>query len=289
MPPGAAVSQKVIDAHIHIMNWNLAKPAILESIRTHQKNFAEIASYVKDPKRLVSRLDDEGIDSACLINYVAPEVMGFPPSVNEWVHEYTKDYRDRLVPFGGIHPLHVKNARVEVETLVNKYEFGGIKVHPVHSLYRCNDYEAGEGALRTLYEICERERVPVMVHTGTSIFPGARNKYGDPMDIDDVAIDYPKLKIVMAHFGRPLWMETANFLVRRHPNVMFDLSGIPPGKLLEYVPSLERLSEKAIFGSDWPGPMVPGMRENADEVAKLPLSSEAKSRILYGNAANLYK
>ena len=79
-----------------------------------------------------------------------------------------------------------------------------------------------------------------MFHTGTSIFPGARNKYGDPIYIDDVAVDFPKLKILLAHGGRPLWMDTAFFLMRRHPNVYLDISGIPPKTLLKYFPRAGR-------------------------------------------------
>ena len=89
---------------------------------------------------------------------------------------------------------------------------------------------------------------------GTSIFPGARNKYGDPIYVDDVAVDFPKLKILLAHGGRPLWMHTAFFLVRRHPNVYLDISGIPPKTLLKYFPRLDEIAHKTLFGTDWPGP-----------------------------------
>lgn len=270
------------------MPWHLAKEWIVEKMRATQPNFAKIQGYVKDPRKFVALMDDEGIDRACLINYVAPDVMGFPPSVNEWVHEYTKDHRDRLVPFGGIHPAYTKNPQADVEKLLNTYELGGIKLHPVHSLFRVNDYAAGEGALRILYEACESESIPVMIHTGTSIFPNARNKFGDPMDIDDVAVDFPKLQIVIAHAGRPLWMETAMFLVRRHPNLHLDLSGIPPKKLLEYLPDLEKIADRAMFGSDWPGPMVPSMRQNAMDLNEQRLSAEARRQILFQNADKLY-
>ena len=66
--------------------------------------------------------------------------------------------------------------------------------------------------LEIIYRAAEANGVPVMFHTGTSIFPGARNKYGDPIHVDDVAVDFPKLKILLAHGGRPLWMQTAFFL-----------------------------------------------------------------------------
>ena len=95
-----------------------------------------------------------------------------------------------------------------------------IKIHPPHQLLYPNDYVNGVKELEIIYRAAEANGIPIMVHTGTSIFPGARNKYGDPMYVDDVAVDFPKLKILLAHGGRPLWMDTAFFLVRRHPNVL---------------------------------------------------------------------
>jgi uncharacterized protein len=288
-PDVAKTPAKIIDGHVHIVPWHLALPHIAETLKRTQPNFPELQKLIDSPDAFVKKLDDEGIEKAALINYVAPEVMGFPKSINEWIWKYTKDHRDRLIPVGGIHPFHVDQPKKEVETLLSKYELGAIKLHPVHSLFHPNDYEIGGGALRILYDQCERAGVPIIVHTGTSIFPKARNKFGDPMDLDDVAVDYPKLKIAIAHVGRPLWTESAQFLARRHKNVFLDLSGIPPSKLLEYVPQLERLADRSYFGSDWPGPMIPSMRQNADEVAALALPEAAKRAILYDNALKFFR
>ena len=84
-------------------------------------------------------------------------------------------------------------------------------------------------------------------------------------------------------------METAVFLVRRHPNVMMDVSSIPPQHLLGYFPNLERLAGKVLWGRDWPAPGVPGMRANADRFLRLKISGEAKAKILHANAKRLYK
>jgi hypothetical protein len=119
-----------------------------------------------------------------------------------------------------------------------------------------------------------------MVHTGTSIFPGARNKFGDPIFVDDVAVDFPNLKILLAHGGRPLWMDSAFFLVRRHPNVYLDISGIPPKSLLKYFPRLEEIAHKTVFGTDWPGPGVPEIANNLHEFRSLPLTEAVKHQIL---------
>ena len=91
------------------------------------------------------------------------------------------------------------------------------------------------------------------------------------MFVDDVAVDFPKLKILLAHGGRPLWMDHAFFLLRRHPNVHLDISGIPPKALLKYFPRLHEISHKTLFGTDWPGPGVPDMEQNLEDFRALPL------------------
>ncbi len=142
--------------------------------------------------------------------------------------------------------------------------------------------------LEIIYRAAEENAIPVMFHTGTSIFPGARNKYGDPIYVDDVAVDFPKLKILLAHGGRPLWMETAFFLVRRHANVYLDISGIPPKTLLKYFPRLDEIAHKTLFGTDWPGPGVPDVKRNLEEFKALPISAQMHEQILSKTAASIW-
>ena len=204
-----------------------------------------------------------------LINYVAPEVIGFTSGVNQFVADYVKENPKRLLSCGSLHPRHTTNILADVEQLL-RLGIQMIKIHPPHQLLFPNDYLTGMKELEIIYRAAEANGIPVMFHTGTSIFPGARNKYGDPIYIDDVAVDFPKLKILLAHGGRPLWMNTAFFLVRRHPNVYLDISGIPPKTLLKYFPRLQEIAHKTLFGTDWPGPGVPDIKQNLDELIGTP-------------------
>jgi len=163
-----------------------------------------------------------------------------------------------------------------------------IKIHPPHQLLYPNDYLNGVNELEIIYRAAEANGIPVMFHTGTSIFPGARNKYGDPMYVDDVAVDFPKLKILLAHGGRPLWMSNAFFLLRRHPNVYLDISGIPPKALLKYFPRLREIAHKTLFGTDWPGPGVPDMEQNLADFRALPLPPEVQQQILSKTALEIW-
>jgi predicted TIM-barrel fold metal-dependent hydrolase len=262
-------------------------PGALATMKHKRRNFEQICEFCRSPKAFLKHLDACGIDRAVLINYVAPEVIGFTSGVNAFISDYVKADPKRLIPCGSLHPRHTTNVLADVEQLL-RLGIRMVKVHPPHQLLYPNDYLHGVKELEILYRAAEANGVPVMIHTGTSIFPGARNKFGDPIHVDDVAVDFPRLKILLAHGGRPLWMNTAFFLVRRHPNVYLDISGIPPKTLLKYFPRLEEIVAKTVFGTDWPGPGVPDIKQNLEDFRALPLSDAAKHQILSHTALSLW-
>jgi predicted TIM-barrel fold metal-dependent hydrolase len=92
----------------------------------------------------------------------------------------------------------------------------------------------------------------------------------------------------LAHGGRPLWMDTAFFLLRRHANVYLELSGIPPKRLLTYFPRLQEIAHKTMFGTDWPSPGVVDVKQNLEDFKALPISEETRAKILSGTAASIW-
>jgi len=277
----------IIDIHIHIQPLEMFKPHALELIKRGRKNFDQIERFSKDPRAFLAFLDDCGIERAGLINYVSPDVIGFTAEVNDWIARYCSTDPRRLLAFGSVHPKYVADAGAEVDRLF-KIGIRGLKVHPSHQLYSPNAYRDGLGPLAAVYERAQANGLVVMVHTGTSIFPGARNLHAQPILADDISVDYPDLVVILAHGGRPLWMDEAFFLVRRHRNMYMDISGIPPQKLLEYFPRLEEIADKVLFGTDWPGPGVPDVKGNIEKFMAVPMSDATRRKILYNNAARLF-
>jgi len=277
----------ITDCHVHISPLDMFKPSALELMRAKRPNFAQIEEYCRSPKAFLKFLDAAGVDRAALINYVAPEVIGFTAAVNQFISEYVKDDPKRLLSCGSLHPRHSTNILSDVEQLVRS-GIRMIKIHPPHQLLYPNDYLRGVSELEIIYRAAEANGIPVMFHTGTSIFPGARNKYGDPIYLDDVAVDFPKMRILLAHGGRPLWMETAFFLVRRHPNVYLDISGIPPKSLLKYFPRLNEIAAKTLFGTDWPGPGVPDIQKNLQDFRSSGLTEAVQDQILSKTALEIW-
>lgn len=278
---------RVIDAHIHIQPFHMMKPDVQDTFWRKKSNRAELESLAADPGKLLRQMDQDGIARVGLINYVSPDVMGFTSEVNAWMMRYASADPSRLLPFGSVHPGFTNDVGGDTDRII---ELGAraLKVHPPHQMFRANAYQQEFPSLAELYRRAEAAAIPVTIHTGTSVFPGARSRLGDPMDVDDVAVDFPRLKILLAHGGRPLWMEAAFFVVRRHPNVFLEISGIPPAKLLEYFPRLAEVADKTVWGTDWPSPGINSMRQNVDQFLQLPLADDLKRRILYDNALRVF-
>lgn len=269
----------VTDLHIHIQPWRQLKPAVQQAMRRgKEEHWDRLMQLMDDPKVLLELMNEADIWRVGLVNYPSPDVMGFTNETNEFAARYASAAPERLIPYGGVHPRFTQDPERQVEHLL---ELGIriLKIHPPHQLFPANAYTAGLETLGRIYRRCEERGLPVTVHTGTSIFPGARSKYGRPMELDDVAIDFPDLTIIMAHGGRPLWMDEAFFILRRHRNVYLEISGIPPKRLLDYFPRLEEIGDRVVWGTDWPSPGVKDLRENLDQFLALPLADELKARI----------
>jgi uncharacterized protein len=255
--------------------------------RGKEAEWDALLEIMYDPKALLRAMDEAGVWRVGMVSYPSPEVMGFTESTNEHTAKYAQANPERLLPYGGVHPRHTRDAAGDVDRLLDM-GIRLLKIHPPHQLFPANAYTNGLDALAAIYRRSEERGMPVMIHTGTSVFPGARSKYGNPMELDDVAIDFPDLKIVMAHGGRPFMMEEAFFILRRHQNVWLDVSGIPPGKLLEYFPRLPEIAPRVLWGTDWPSPGVRDLRKNIDQFLTLPLSTQQQKAVLEDNALALF-
>jgi len=246
-----------------------------------------LIAMMDDPKALLDVMDRAGVWRVGLVNYPSPDIMGFTNSTNEFAARYAAVDPVRLLPYGGVHPRFATDPAAEVDHLLT-LGIKMLKIHPNHQAFPANAYTEGLDALAQIYRRCEARGLPVLVHTGTSIFPGARSKWGHPLELDDVAIDFPDLRIVMAHGGRPLWMDEAFFVLRRHRNIRLDVSGIPPLKLLEYFPRITEFTDRVLWGTDWPSPGVRDMRQNIDQFLTLPLDDAQRRAILETNALTLF-
>ncbi len=278
---------RAIDVHIHVQPLEMLNAETLKAFGAHHANFEEVKQIVADPAKLLNYLDRVGVEKAVLINYVSPDTMGFTSETSDWVARYARHAPDRLIPCGSVHPRFCDDCATETNRIAD-LGIRMLKVHPSHQHVYPNEYRDDLPQQAQIYERAQALGLPIMFHTGTSIFPHARNKYAQPILIDDLLVDFPKLKIILAHGGRPLWMDEAFFLLRRSKNVFLDISGIPPQSLLEYFPRLDEISDRVMFGSDWPGPIVNDIGANIEKFKALPLAEDLKRKILRENALKIF-
>jgi predicted TIM-barrel fold metal-dependent hydrolase len=278
----------VIDSHVHIQPWKMIKPAHLAMMQGKRPDIPQLMEIMYSPDKLFAYLDRERIERIVSINYVSPDIMGFTEKVNDYAADYAKQCGGRVIAFGSVHPMRTEDAERDMDRLIG-LGLRGVKIHPAHQPCFPNDYRRGNTNLEVIYRKCQEAGLVLMIHTGTSIFPGARNVHCDPIHCDDIGVDFPNLNVILAHGGRPLWMETAMFVVRRHAKFWMDISSIPPQLVPEYFPKLEGIADKVLWGSDWPAPGVPGMRANVDRFLELGYPDEFKRKIVCDNAKRLYK
>ncbi|MCI4341032.1 MAG: amidohydrolase family protein [Thermoplasmata archaeon] len=276
----------ITDCHVHINPLWEMRPEIRSAMGRGGPP-PEVERYLREPRAFLEYLDRVGVERAVLVNYVSPEVVGYSEATNPFVLEYCATDPVRLIAVGSVLPTHA-NPAAEVKRL-HAAGLRGIKVHPPHQLFAPNAYVDGTlPGLRGIYATCEQLGLPVIVHTGTSVFPGARNRLAEPMLVEDVAIDFPRLTLVLAHGGRPFWTEQAMFLARRFPRVFLDVSSVPPARIPRYFPELERVAEQVLFGSDWPGPGVRDIGENLRAFRELPYSGRVIEQILTENPERVF-
>ncbi len=276
-----------IDVHIHVQPFEMMKPEAFRAFGAHLANFEAVRETIGDPNKFLKYLDRVGVEKAGLINYVSPDVMGFTAESNDWVAKYARHAPERFIPFGSVHPRFCDDPAREVERLAG-LGIRALKIHPPHQWLYPNQYRDDLPQQAQIYERAQKLKMPVMFHTGTSIFPKARNQFGNPIYLDDLIVDFPNLKIIIAHGGRPLWMDTAFFLIRRSKNVFLDISGIPPQSLLKYFPRVAEIADQTMFGSDWPGPVVRDVGENLSKFRALPLPDSVKHKILRETALRVF-
>src|ERR1700722_19098281 len=249
-----------------------------KSPNKHPPTVAETAAYYRAKKI-----------AAVIFPVDAERETGFRRYNNYEMLEIAAENSDVLIPFVSIDPHKGKLGVREAKKLIEEFGVKGFKFHPTMQGFYPNDRMA-----YPLYEAINDGGAIALFHTGQtgvgSGMPGGmgmRLKYSNPMYMDDVAADFPDLKIILAHPSFP-WQEEALSVATHKPNVYIDLSGWSPKYfppiLVRYINSI--LQDKMLFGSDWP--VITPDRWMAD-FAKLEIRDEIRPKVLKANARKLLK
>jgi uncharacterized protein len=238
----------------------------------------ELAEYYRERKMAAVAF---GVDS---VSQTGEE----PVPTNEEVAELAAEHSDVIIPFGSIDPARGAAGVRAARKLVTDYGVKGFKFHPNTQAFFPNDRSA-----YPLYEVIAEHNLVALFHTGqTGVGAGQRAgggirlKYSNPMHVDDVAVDFPDMKIILAHPSFP-WQDEALSVATHKPQVYIDLSGwspkyFPP-QLVQYANSL--LKNKVLFGSDFPVITPERWMKDFDSIS---IKDEVRPKIMKENAAKLF-
>jgi predicted TIM-barrel fold metal-dependent hydrolase len=223
----------------------------------------------------------------CLFTVDCESGIGAKRIRNEEIAEIAANHQDIVIPFASIDPHKGKIGAREARNLIENYGVKGFKFH--HIMQNC---APADRMGYPIYEVIAEYKLPAIFHTGHSGMGtgmrgggGVRLKYGQPMLVDDVAVDFPDMKIILAHPSWP-WADESLSMALHKDNVFIDLSGwspkyFPP-QVIQYANT--QLKHKMMFGSDFPL-IRPDKWIEAAKIAGF--KDEVMPGILKGNAARL--
>ncbi|HTC34640.1 MAG TPA: amidohydrolase family protein [Bryobacteraceae bacterium] len=270
-----------IDTHVHIEpdpTGNAAEEAARKYFGNTGVSYGrkELAEYYRSRK------------IGCVVFSVDERLTGRPQVSNDEVVAFAAENSDIVMAFASVDPMRGADAVKEARRLIAAGGIRGFKLHPPLQQFHANDKAA-----YPFYEVLAEAKLPVIFHTGHSGIGtgmpgggGVRLKYGNPMDIDDVAVDFPDMPIIMAHPSFP-WQDEAISVCLHKPQVYIDLSGWSPKYfspiLIQYANTL--LKKKMLFGSDYP--LITPDRWMTD-FAAIAIRDEVRPLILKENAGRLF-
>ncbi len=275
-----------IDSHVHVEMSQAGEDSLPDNLRDAaiehfrgdfvRPKVEDLATFYRERKMM-----------AVVFTVDAESVTGHKRISNDEIIEAAADHSDVLIPFASIDPHKGKAGVDEARRLIADGSVRGFKFHPNIQAFFPDDRLA-----YPLYEVIAAAGLPVVFHTGHSGIGsglpgggGIRLKFSNPIHVDDVAVDFPDLKIILAHPSFP-WQDEALSIAMHKPQVYIDLSGwspkyFPP-QLVQFANTL--LRERMLFGTDYP--LLTPERWLADFDA-IDIRPEVRPLILKENAVRL--
>lgn len=234
----------MIDCHTHL--WRVGEhigPRFMEA--AHRAWGAVEADLDVSPERHTAAL--AGMDAAIVLGFHAPYVDVVVP--NDYLAAYCQQAPGRWYGFASVNPVE-PGARDELKRAHEELGLPGLKLGPTYQNYDPNDPRAF-----AVYEYAEQQGIPILIHQATTFPRESRLQLALPLLLDDVAICFPNLKMVLAHIGHP-WEQDTAVTIRKHPNLYADISGLHFRSWRFYqalITCIEYgVADKLLFGSDFP-------------------------------------
>ena len=244
----------IIDVHTHIPTHVDPVPADEERWDTVMRpdKGVRLTNSFDDYLKAMGPVDKALVFGIFQLPGMGPEgVAGFPwrENVNDIAAALAARAPDKVIGFMSVHPEDVR-VMEEIDRCVHDLGLRGIKLGPNYQ-----NFDPLGGPARRIYELAQRMGLPIVFHQGTSPVRNAPLRFAHPLVMDEIAIAFPDLKIVMAHLGHP-WHADCIAVIRKHPNVYADVSAQfyrPWSFYTGFRLAWEwRVTDKLLFATDWP-------------------------------------
>lgn len=266
---------KVIDSHCHIFPDKIARKAT-DSIDTFyhisESGVINGCGFVGTAKALINQCDSVGVEK-CLVTSVAT-TPHHAQSINTFIAEEVRQFPERFIGFGSLHP----ESECLEDDVAHLIDLGlkGVKLHPDIQSFKVDDPK-----VIRIFEICNKHRLPVLLHTGDSRFDNS-----NPDRVEKILKMFPDLTIIGAHFGGWSVWDSAPQILCKYKNFYVDTCSS------FYALSKEKAKEiidlygtnRVIFGTDFP---MWRQEDELDFLFDLGLSDIQLKSILYNNLAHL--
>ncbi|HUF51776.1 MAG TPA: TatD family hydrolase [Longimicrobiales bacterium] len=261
----------IIDCHVHLNRYSDEEPPAL----------ADRYALLRE------EMSDNDIDFAIVLSSF--KVNENRPSLEELLELVADDPHIGVV--AGVSYLNYRAADLaDLRVLLREKSILGLKLYPGYEPFYVHD-----ARLRVVYELAGEFDVPVMIHTGDTHDPRGKIKYSHPIEVDEVAVDFPDVTFVICHLGNP-WVTDAMEVIYKNDNVVGDISGFTlkhfEERFEEFMADQVREvvtyagnPHSILFGTDWP---ISGMAPYRRFVEKLQLTADEMELVLWQNAARVF-
>ena len=187
------------------------------------------------------------VDRAVVLGFRARHVGVLVP--NEYVAEYVGRHPDRLIGFCSVDPQD-PDAVEQLDDAVQRLRLRGLKMGPIYQ-----NVAPWDSRFRRLMGRAEQLGIPVLIHQGTTFCANVSLEIANPVQLQPLALEFPRLRMVIAHMGHP-WINETLVLIRKNRNMYADISALyyrPWQFYNALVAAMEYgVLDRLLFGSDYP-------------------------------------
>jgi uncharacterized protein len=262
----------IIDCHVHLNRYEPEEPAALRD------------RYAL----LKSEMERNGVDYAMVLS--SYRVSEERPSLHEIIDVVGGDSQIGVV--AGVSYMNYSSTDLaDLRVMLRERSVIGLKLYPGYEAFYVHD-----ARLRVVYELAGEFDVPVMIHAGDTYNPRGKVKYAHPLEVDEVAVDFPDVTFVICHLGNP-WVTDAMEVIYKNANVVGDISGFTLGRFEERFEQymLQQIRQvvafagdpsSLLFGTDWP---ICDIGSYIRFVHQLGLSDDELELVFWRNTARIFR